>query len=197
MSKQESKNRKTQITVAIIGAIGLIIATLITVYFSSEDSPIKNDSVIDNTEIEENEGTINKTNVGNNSGTVINEQTNNNYKIVNDKNEGYSVKGSAQLLLYLRKNKKFDINQNSYHSIEVTFTGDIVEISEGSDIVQYNSGYVKLMINGINCHTFNEMSLGQIRPRSKNIMLEELKKRIDQFVKKNPVKFQNKILECI
>lgn len=197
MSKEGKKNRKTQIYVVLISSAVIIVTTLLTLFNNAADSSNKNEGVIDNSKLEQNNGTLNKTNVGNNSGTVIGNQTNNNYDVIQNKNVGYSIKGSKSLLLYLINSKKVDVNQKSNYTIEVSYTGNIVKLDEDSNICQYNGGNIKITVNDIYCHTFNELVLEPIRSNPENFIIEELERRIDELVKKSPLIFQNKILECI
>lgn len=198
MKKEGKKNRTNNIIVAILTGLFLIIVTVINCNNNNSEKPSNENVVIDSSVIEDNHGTLNKTNVGNNSGTInIGSETTNIYQSKSEIITGYAIKGSSELLKRLNQSDQVIVNQNSKKSIELSYSGELVEISKDSEIYIYNGGYLKAIINDESCKNLKELKLDYIKANTKNKIESELRNRIDEHVKSNFLLIQKAILECI
>jgi lipopolysaccharide export LptBFGC system permease protein LptF len=118
----------------------------------------------------------------------------------NKKNKtDYQVIGTSnnKFLNFLKKSQKINIVPNSVNVIEITFTGEISLLNQNSDTYIYSGGNVLLKVDNLNCHEFENLKISDMKPNSKNTIITEIQKNIDNYINNDPKLFLNKITKCI
>lgn len=179
------------VLVAIIGGIVGIIISIKTCSHPERNNPIPNITT---------KGESSTTIVGNGNTVQRNNIIQNNVSVNTKPNKiSYSIIGTSNRILLkdLKTLKKIEIVPDSKNVIEITFTGEISLLDKNSDTYIYSGGNVLIKVDNLNCYEFENLKILEMKPNSKNIIITEIQKNIDNYINNNPKLFLNKITECI
>jgi lipopolysaccharide export LptBFGC system permease protein LptF len=111
----------------------------------------------------------------------------------------YSIIGTSNKSLFknIEKFGKIKLIPNSNYIIEITHTGEVSLLDKDSDAYIYSGGNVLVKVDNQNCFEFENLKIFEMKPNSKNSIINEIQKNIDNYINNNPKLFSNKIIECI